>query len=226
VTYKVQLEEAGFYRLFAMASSTATGNNEFYVKIDQLPMQTWDIQNGATLAMTEVAFVEVGSVQAISLTKGAHTIVIKQGLVGGAIDKLVLTKSNLPAIDKVEMNPLNYPSLRFDLSKTLGATATLSLNLIKSSDKTYIAQNPAIINKTNKAIKIRGIYPLVDGKFIEQNSLYTVVDTVVTESIQTLSESASVFLIGTGEAGEDPEISISFDVLELTDMPAGADATP
>jgi hypothetical protein len=220
LTYNVYTEEAGFYKIYGNVKGPAAGINDFYVQIDDKVLRTWDIIAPPTFHWQELGFVEEPNVvQLFELTKGDHKVIIKQGQIGAVIDKIIISKTIIPKLEAVVMNPLNYPSLTFDLSALFGAPASFHINLIQTVGNAFTVQNPALINNTGRGIKVRGIYPLVNGLFTEQNALYSTVDTVAKEGLQILSESGSVFLLGKGDGVEDPDITFSFDVLELTDLP-------
>ncbi|MEZ4742073.1 MAG: hypothetical protein R3B45_06460 [Bdellovibrionota bacterium] len=216
LSFDIDVSESGYYKMYAFAKTTTDNPiNDFYVKIDDKEMMTWNITSNSNA--NEYRTNEDPSVeQFIDWDKGSHKIIFYQAAVGASLDRIIITKNIIPDFTEVTSNPLNYDSITFDLSKILGVEAYLGINLIKSLENTYTIQNPVLINPTEATIEIRGIYPLIDGKFIEQNSIFTDIDVLTNKPFEVLSLSSTILLLGASVDNPDPKISLNFDLLEIS----------
>jgi hypothetical protein len=215
-TIDFEVDEDGFYQVFAKVIAPSNNENTVFYKINDKDPKTWDITTTATLDWRQLAQTEAPAAAAkFELVKGTHKLTIYQAENNIRFDKLVITNRTLGTLDSYEVSPLNNAALIYSLKPLFGLDVSFAIAVEKLDEATYLLRTPVILNSSGKKISVRGIYPLLNGVWSEQNATYSKVKGISIAQVTPLSTAAMTLIADKGFTID--KLSIGIEELKIVD---------
>ena len=211
-TFTVEIETAGTYRVYGRIGAPSANNNSFYLRMDDGALQPWRFAaTGGQLQWDSADGVDaVGAPYEFDLDVGTHTLEVRQREEQSVLDMLVLASD--PGFDPINavVSGGEVDVLTFDLSTLTGIPeAALTIEIEDYSETAYKFKNPRIVSTA--PIEVKDLKILINGSYLPQHSVYTVIDKVATAEDGLLSPFALVALKDLGS--DDDQFSVRFEVL-------------
>ena len=215
-TIDFEVDEDGFYQVFARVIAATNNNNTVYYKINDEPLKTWNITTTATLdwRLFNQAEAPVGESK-LELVKGANKLTIYQAEDNIQFDKFIITNRTLGVMNDYEVSPLNNAALIYSLKAVIGLEVSFAIAVEKLDEATYLLRAPVLLNSSGKHISIKGIYPLLNGVWSEQNATYSKVKSLSTVAVTPLSTAAITIIADKGFTID--KLSIGIEELKIVD---------
>jgi hypothetical protein len=215
-TIDFEVDEDGFYQVFAKVIAPSNNENTVYYRLNDEAAKTWTMGTTATLDWRQMSQDEApaGAIK-FELTKGAHKLTIFQAEDRILFDKFVITNRTLGAFDSYEVSPLNNAALIFNLKPLINLDVSFAIAVEKLDEATYLLRAPVLLNNSGKNISIKGIYPLLNGVWSEQNATFSKVKGLSTSLVTPLSTAATTVIADKGFTVD--KLSIGIEELKIVD---------
>jgi hypothetical protein len=110
-TYTVNIQEAGNYIIWGRVMAPAGDQNSFYINVDNTGDRLWDLAPATSWDWQMVNDRNTGASPAVfKLSKGKHTIIVKQREYNSALDKFLLTDDTSYTPSGTGKNAENLPA--------------------------------------------------------------------------------------------------------------------
>lgn len=214
-TIDFEIDEDGFYQVFAKVIAAANSDTVYY-KMNDLPVKTWNVTNTATLAWQQLTMAEApGGVEKFELLKGKNKLVFYQAEDNLIFDMFIITNRTLGDMNDYTSSPLNSAALIFSLKDILNLDVSLAIAFEQLDAVTYLLRSPVLINETGKTLTLKGVYPMLNGVWTEQNATYSKSKITTADRITSLSTAAMSVVADKGLAID--KLSLGIDILKIVE---------